>query len=211
MASIKYFVPVEIAGPTGATAATRLAGGTATGAPVAGTWAVGDQVNAQNGRVWICTVAGTPGTWVDAGLTAFDATAPSTQAFGDTATTGSATVPARRDHKHAMPASPFVSGALKSAPPASSAPTLALGTAYQNTLGYDILLVVFLSVTLNTSGVVQLGVGPTSTPTQQTIIGGVSTVGFATIPIYLPSSYYALLSISGTITDSIAGQIAMPV
>jgi len=36
----------------------------------------------------------------------FDATAPSTQAFGDAAATGSAVVSARRDHKHAMPAAP---------------------------------------------------------------------------------------------------------
>jgi len=34
----------------------------------------------------------------------FDATVPSTQAFGDAAAAGSATVSARRDHKHAMPA-----------------------------------------------------------------------------------------------------------
>jgi hypothetical protein len=34
----------------------------------------------------------------------FDETIPTTQAFGDTATTGSAIVAARRDHKHAMPA-----------------------------------------------------------------------------------------------------------
>lgn len=41
----------------------------------------------------------------------FDATSPTTQAFGDAAATGSATVAARRDHKHAMPANP-VSGTL---------------------------------------------------------------------------------------------------
>jgi len=35
---------------------------------------------------------------------AFDATDPSTQAHSDAATVGSATVAARRDHKHAMPA-----------------------------------------------------------------------------------------------------------
>lgn len=34
----------------------------------------------------------------------FDATDPSTQAFGDSASAGSAAVAARRDHKHAMPA-----------------------------------------------------------------------------------------------------------
>ncbi len=42
----------------------------------------------------------------DATIVAFDATAPTTQAFGDAAATGSAVVAARRDHKHAMPANP---------------------------------------------------------------------------------------------------------
>lgn len=36
----------------------------------------------------------------------FDATSPSTQAFGDSALVGTATVAARRDHKHAMMAAP---------------------------------------------------------------------------------------------------------
>lgn len=51
----------------GATAATRYVGGTASGAPTIGTFAVGDYVIAQNAHIWVCTVAGTPGTWVDAG------------------------------------------------------------------------------------------------------------------------------------------------
>lgn len=42
----------------------------------------------------------------DATIVAFDATAPTTQAFGDAAAAGSAAVAARRDHKHAMPAAP---------------------------------------------------------------------------------------------------------
>lgn len=49
---------------TGAVAATRYVGGTASGAPVAGTFLLGDFVIDQTGLVWICTVAGTPGTWV---------------------------------------------------------------------------------------------------------------------------------------------------
>lgn len=53
-------------GLTGAVAATRYVGGTASGAPASGTFAVGDFVIAQNAHVWICTVAGSPGTWVDA-------------------------------------------------------------------------------------------------------------------------------------------------
>lgn len=60
--------PATIAsGLAGATAAGRLVGHTASGAPAAGTFALGDLVWTQNGHVFICTAAGTPGTWVDAG------------------------------------------------------------------------------------------------------------------------------------------------
>lgn len=52
---------------TGATAATRYVGGTASGAPVSGTFLKGDYVTDQTGKIWICTVAGSPGTWVAAG------------------------------------------------------------------------------------------------------------------------------------------------
>jgi len=51
------------AGLAGATSAARFVGGTTTGAPVAGTFAVGDYVVAQDGKIHICTVAGSPGTW----------------------------------------------------------------------------------------------------------------------------------------------------
>lgn len=102
-------------------------------------------------------------------------------------------------------------GAITTQPAASSASALALGSAYQNVLGYDAVVVVYLSVTANTSLVVQLGVGPTNTPTQQTIITGLTATGVWTVPIYLPDTYYALLSKSGTGTISIDGQIAMPV
>jgi hypothetical protein len=51
-------------GLTGAVAVSRYAGATATGAPSTGTFAVGDFVIDQAGRIWVCTVAGTPGTWL---------------------------------------------------------------------------------------------------------------------------------------------------
>lgn len=56
--------------------------------------------------------AGSAATFVktDATLLAFDATVPATQAFGDSAAVGAATVAARRDHKHAMPAAPTLGG-----------------------------------------------------------------------------------------------------
>lgn len=58
---------VVAAAKTGATQASRYVGATASGAPVAGTFAVGDFVIAQDGGVFVCTVAGTPGTWVAVG------------------------------------------------------------------------------------------------------------------------------------------------
>jgi hypothetical protein len=54
-------------GLTGATGATRYVGATTSGHPTSGTFAVGDYVVAQDGHVWVCTGAGTSGTWVDTG------------------------------------------------------------------------------------------------------------------------------------------------
>lgn len=45
----------------------------------------------------------------DATIVVFDATVPSTQTFGNTASTGTVAYGARRDHKHAWPAAPVVS------------------------------------------------------------------------------------------------------
>jgi hypothetical protein len=42
----------------------------------------------------------------------FDATVPSTQAFGDAAAVGSAVASARRDHKHAIPANPVTAQSI---------------------------------------------------------------------------------------------------
>lgn len=54
-------------GLTGATAASRYAGATASGAPGSGTFAAGDFVADQTGAFWLCTVAGSPGTWTQVG------------------------------------------------------------------------------------------------------------------------------------------------
>lgn len=68
----KFLVPVQAvsytpSGLTGATAAVRFVGGTASGAPASGTFVTGDVVVAQNGHIFVCTAGGTPGTWADAG------------------------------------------------------------------------------------------------------------------------------------------------
>jgi len=68
-------------GLTGATAATRYVGATVSGAPVAGTFAVGDFIIDQTGFAWVCTVAGTPGTWVKVGGASGNATGQFTYGF----------------------------------------------------------------------------------------------------------------------------------
>lgn len=51
-------------GLTGAVAASRYAGATASGHPTSGTYAAGDYTVDQTGSFWICTTGGSPGTWV---------------------------------------------------------------------------------------------------------------------------------------------------
>ncbi len=142
---------------TGATQAFRIAGATTSGAPVSGTFAVGDLVAARDGHLFMCISAGTPGTWVDTGgsvsfatpaialgssaaagsagtairsdstIAAFDATSPSTQAFGDAAAVGTAAFAARRDHKHAMPATPVTGISKNGSSVLTGAVTLSAG------------------------------------------------------------------------------------
>jgi hypothetical protein len=58
---------LKVTGLTGTTLPTRLVGGTASGAPTAGTWQALDEITDATGKKFICTVAGTPGTWVQVG------------------------------------------------------------------------------------------------------------------------------------------------
>lgn len=62
--TIRSMPALLVTGLTGATTPVRIVGGTASGAPVTGTFSVNDVVVAANGTLFICTVAGTPGTWV---------------------------------------------------------------------------------------------------------------------------------------------------
>jgi hypothetical protein len=52
-------------GLTGSTATSRYVGATVSGAPASGAHLLGDFVIDQAGKIWICTTAGTPGTWTD--------------------------------------------------------------------------------------------------------------------------------------------------
>lgn len=55
---------VEVTGKNGLSTRRFSGRKTTTGAPTTGTWAVDDEVLDSNGTLWRCTVAGTPGTWV---------------------------------------------------------------------------------------------------------------------------------------------------
>ena len=54
---------LSISGLPGAVNANRKVGATTGGAPTSGTFVVGDEIVDRNGQTWVCTVAGTPGTW----------------------------------------------------------------------------------------------------------------------------------------------------
>lgn len=58
---------VSASGLTGATSASRYVGATTGGAPASGTFVAGDFCVDQTGDIWVCTLAGTPGTWVPLG------------------------------------------------------------------------------------------------------------------------------------------------
>jgi len=62
---------LAVSGLTGATSASRYVGATTSGAPASGTFAVGDFVIDQSGLMWVCTIAGTPGTWATPGAGTF--------------------------------------------------------------------------------------------------------------------------------------------
>lgn len=68
---------LAVSGLTGATTASRYVGGTSGGPPTTGTFAVGDfVVDATSQTLWLCTVAGTPGTWVKASPSTATTTTP---------------------------------------------------------------------------------------------------------------------------------------
>lgn len=60
---------LSVGGLTGATAGARIVGATAGGAPASGTFLIGDcVVDRVNACIWVCTTAGSPGTWAVSGL-----------------------------------------------------------------------------------------------------------------------------------------------
>lgn len=86
----------------GSREATRYVGGTTTGAPTTGTYAVRDLVVSGDGRVYLCTAAGTPGTWTamatKAEVDALDARLDTLEVRTYSGTTGAASAGTAHTH-----------------------------------------------------------------------------------------------------------------
>ena len=78
-----FFPTLSATGIGGSTSPSRYVGATTGGAPASGTYKVGDWAADTSGSFWMCTVAGTPGTWVKIGgssaLLGYNAYTPASQ------------------------------------------------------------------------------------------------------------------------------------
>lgn len=84
---------------TGATAASGYVGGTTSLAPTTGAFVVGDFVVTQDAAVWVCTIAGSPGTWVRVGAV-ITSTNSDIKDVISTAAAGSSVKVSAADHQH---------------------------------------------------------------------------------------------------------------
>jgi hypothetical protein len=80
--------------------------------------------------------------------------------------------------------------------------SLTVGTAKQNTLGYEILLNINIVVTAATSATIELGVDNNSTPTTNPVTTTFSGAGTHSFSAIVPNNYYVLLQTAGTISIS---------
>ncbi len=79
--------------------------------------------------------------------------------------------------------------------------TLTLGTAVQNTTGYNLLVNISVWITAEAgSGPLKLGVGPTSTPTVNNVTATISAAGTWSFTALVPSNYWLLVSTTGSFT-----------
>jgi hypothetical protein len=108
----------------------------------------------------------------------------------------------------AVPAAQLGGGTLRTAPAATAAQAITLGTSLQNTLGYDAILLVSVSVATATAATITAGVGPATGPAAQTIVPSFTAAALEvyTFSLYVPAGYFALVSDTGTISATATGQ-----
>jgi hypothetical protein len=166
-------------GFSGSTQPTRFMGGTVSGAPTTGTWLQGDYVvGITNGTMWVCTTAGSPGTWsgVGGGFAGFGASVVSETAFGQSAALGSGTTAAYANHTHGTPATP-VTSAIAGA-----------GIGVSGATG---------AVTITNSGVTNLALGATTANLTLTASTGSIQVSMSPTPSFTTVGVSGLSTLSG--------------
>lgn len=89
---------------------------------------------------------------------------------------------------------------------------VAYGTPLQNTLDYPILVSGSVAVTAATAGVVNVGVGPSATPTVDPITPAITVAALVIVPFsaVVPAGYYLSLTHTGTITTGTPVSAATP-
>lgn len=98
---------------------------------------------------------------------------------------------------------------INTVPTGSTGVTLVLGTPLQNN-GNDAMLMVYLSITANTSLVIKAGVANSSTGAtsiSSTIITGSTAVGIVPVSLYVPNAYFGTVSFTGTGTVTVMGSM----
>ncbi|MHB8313030.1 MAG: LamG-like jellyroll fold domain-containing protein [Candidatus Dormibacteria bacterium] len=97
---------------------------------------------------------------------------------------------------------------LMTSPPApTGAIVITSGTAYQNTAPYDVMLRIPVAYAAGTA-TLAVGVGPTSSPTQVTEVsrGSTALAETLTTTVYLPASWYLLLTATGATLGNATSQ-----
>lgn len=86
------------------------------------------------------------------------------------------------------------------------------GTPLQNTAAYAIMVTITAAVASATAGVIVLGVGPTATPTTDTIVPAFTTAVLEIISFsaVVPAGYYLSIAHTGTISVGTPQSVATP-
>jgi hypothetical protein len=221
-------VAANVTGPfapasPGAAAPTRYVGGTSSGAPTTGTFVVGDFVIDQTAKVWICTVAGSPGTWAQQSGSGVDLTSDQTvggvktftappvvpaDAFPQAAVTGLAADLAAK--------APAVGPFAPSTPGASAATRYVGGTAAGApttgtfTVGdfvIDQTAKVWICTVAGSPGTWAQQSGSGVDLTSNQTVGGVKTF---TAPPVVPADAFPQAAVTGLVADLAAKQAAIP-
>lgn len=89
---------------------------------------------------------------------------------------------------------------------------VAFGTPLQNAAAYAIQVTITAAVASATAGVVVLGVGPTATPTTDTIVPAFTTAVLEIISFsaVVPAGYYLSIAHTGTISVGTPQSVATP-